>query len=218
MGTGELFDAGIHAKKNARILYTHVVLRLKISFCRTDSLYLSLCRQLIIFDRSLCFGIATKRNIAKKSRCGTYDGAEQHTARECSSHISSFIPTEQSPLFFLCNCTAPSRRGTGFSPLQLGKLERTGGRNYARTAGRRGARENPIPWPTHRPRALDDGAGVGVLLAEDGGEPVGVGGDAVDALPHRRRVAVPVLPGEVLVPLRRRLPPRQRRRRVPERE
>jgi hypothetical protein len=62
----------------------------------------------------------------------------------------------------------------------------------------------------------DDGAGVGVLLAEDGGEPVGVSGDPVDALAHRRRVVAPVLPGEVLVPPRRRLPPRQRRRRVPE--
>jgi hypothetical protein len=62
-----------------------------------------------------------------------------------------------------------------------------------------------------------DRAGVGVLLAEDGGEPVGVGGHAVDPLAHRRRVAVAVLAGEVLVPpRRRRLPPRQRRRRVPE--
>lgn len=62
----------------------------------------------------------------------------------------------------------------------------------------------------------DDRAGVGILLAEDGGEPVGVSGDAVDALAHRRRAVAPVLPGEVLVPPRRRLPPRQRRRRVPE--
>uniref|UniRef100_A0A0A9C3B2 Uncharacterized protein n=1 Tax=Arundo donax TaxID=35708 RepID=A0A0A9C3B2_ARUDO len=62
----------------------------------------------------------------------------------------------------------------------------------------------------------DDGAGVGILLTEDGGEPVGVSGDAVDALAHRRRVVAPVLPGEVLVPPRRRLPHRQRRRRVPE--
>jgi hypothetical protein len=62
----------------------------------------------------------------------------------------------------------------------------------------------------------DDGAGVGILLAEDGGEPVGVSGDSVDALAHRRRVVAPVLPGEVLVPPRRRLAPRQRRRRVPQ--
>ncbi|EEC73875.1 hypothetical protein OsI_08657 [Oryza sativa Indica Group] len=33
-----------------------------------------------------------------------------------------------------------------------------------------------------------DRAGVGVLLAEDGGEPVGVGGHAVDPLAHRRRL------------------------------
>nr|ACN35937.1 unknown [Zea mays] len=69
-------------------------------------------------------------------------------------------------------------------------------------------------WPSLS--VSDDGAGVGILLAEDGGEPVGVGGDAVDALAHRRRVVAPVLPGEVLVPPRRRLPPRQRRRRVPD--
>uniref|UniRef100_A0A0A9DSE5 Uncharacterized protein n=1 Tax=Arundo donax TaxID=35708 RepID=A0A0A9DSE5_ARUDO len=70
--------------------------------------------------------------------------------------------------------------------------------------------------PPGRRAHSDDGAGVGILLAEDGGEPVGVSGDSVDALAHRRRVVAPVLPGEVLVPPRRRLPPRQRRRRVPE--
>ena len=57
-----------------------------------------------------------------------------------------------------------------------------------------------IPWPWPSPSG--DRAGVGILLAEDGGEPVGVGGDAVDALAHRRRVVAPVLPGEVLVPPR----------------